>query len=193
MDDRGREGELRFHPLRQGGDRLVGFRDQVQYSEELPCADRKAFLGQVADAADVAEELARGQVFRERRRLGHVANVGFVTDRVCEHVVVLHTDDAIVGPQQADQDLQGRRFARAVGSDQADDLAGVGVQEESLEGWLPFVRFPELLHVDCERHEIVGESRPRHLKGWMEGRGHTRFLPSSVRRRSAFAFIPSRS
>src|SRR5256714_14888216 len=99
--------------------------------------DREAVPRQVPDSANVAEELVRGEVLRERRRLRHVADVGLVTVRVREDVLALHPDRTVVGPQEADQDLQGRRLARAVRTDQADDLTRAGVEEESLEGGLP--------------------------------------------------------
>src|SRR2546428_289052 len=103
---------------------------------------------EVPNPSDISEEFRRGQVFGQRRCLGHVAQLRLVRDGIHEYVMALDAHDAVVRPQQPDEDLQRRRLAGAVRADEAEDFARVRLEGEALEGRLAVVRLPELLQLD---------------------------------------------
>ncbi len=142
VDDRRGERDLRLHPFRQRGDRLVGLRREVEDPQEFGRPRGDPLSREIPDPADVAEELGRRQVLGEGRGLRHVAELRLVADRVDEDIVASHPHDAVVGPQQPDEDLQRRRLPGAVRADEAEDFARVRLEGEALEGRLAVVRFP---------------------------------------------------
>src|SRR3989442_124475 len=142
VDDRGRERDLRLHPFRQRGDRLVGLRREVEGLQEFRRPLGEPVLREIADPADVSEELGRRQVLGEGRGLRHVAQLRLVGDRVDEDIMASHPHDPVVRSQQPDEDLQRRRLAGAVRADEAEDFARVRLEGEALEGRFAVVRFP---------------------------------------------------
>ncbi len=121
---------------------------------------------EIPDAADVPEEFGRRQILGERRGLRHVAQFRLVPDRIDEDVVAPHPNDAVVRPQEPDEDLQRRRLAGAVRPDEAEDLARICIEREALEGRLAVVRLPELLQFDCGKGHA---NRRRETSATFEG------------------------
>src|SRR5437899_1356006 len=212
VDDRRREGDLRLHALRQRGDRFVGLRREIEDLQELGRSSGDPVFREVPNPSDISEEFRRGQVFGQRRCLGHVAQLRLVRDGIHEYVMALDAHDAVVRPQQPDEDLQRRRLVGAVRADEAEDFARVRLEGEGLEGRLAVVRLPELLELDRGSGHA---NRRRDTSATFEGLDgvpgsgeaaadpeqqrrevggpHTTFLPRRARRRPAFAVMPSRS
>jgi hypothetical protein len=63
-----------------------------------------------------------------------------------------HAHGARIGPTQAQRALDGRRFARAVGADEAEDLAHLHLQRQVIDGDRGAVRFAERLEGKGRRH-----------------------------------------
>jgi hypothetical protein len=82
-----------------------------------------------------AQILLHGQALEDRRLLGEIAqaHARARVHRLLGHVHAVDDDGAILGRHEARQAVEGRRLARAVGSEQPHDFAGVDAQGQSLD------------------------------------------------------------
>ncbi len=87
---------------------------------------RSALAREPVDAGEEVEVLAHGQILVEREPLAHVADVPADRLALGGDVEAEHGGVARGGGQQAAQDPDQRRLARAVRSEQAVDLAASG-------------------------------------------------------------------
>ena len=94
---------------------------QLQQAGCLGFDERFAKPAQPADELQIFEP---GEVGVEMRFFRHVAESAAKRDHVVANVVAFEEHMSVVGPQHAGNDFDGGRFARAVGAEEADDLAG---------------------------------------------------------------------
>jgi hypothetical protein len=78
---------------------------------------------QLIEAGDEFEVLADRQVLVERELLRHVADLALDAQALGADVEAEHRAFAFVGREQAAHDADGGGLARAVGAEEADDLA----------------------------------------------------------------------
>jgi hypothetical protein len=77
--------------------------------------------------------LANGEILPQRKSLRHVTDVALDLPRFAQDVVAEASPLAARGHQQSAQHPDRRRFAAAVGSEKAEDLAAAHRQREILD------------------------------------------------------------
>jgi hypothetical protein len=125
---RGHERDLLAVALRVGA-ALLG-RIEVEALEQLASASRVQAAAQPAEQVD---DLAAGEVGPQRHVAGHVREPAVQRDDVAPRVAVEQADGAAVGAQQAEQDADRRRLARAVGAEEGVHLARGHLEVQAIE------------------------------------------------------------
>ena len=132
VDDR--LGQL--HPLAHPGgvaaDRPVALLREPHVTEDVRRALPGGLRRQAGQLAGLGHELGRADVRRERRMLGHVAHVAPEPGPLRPRHVAHDLDPAAGRRQQAEEDLDERALAGAVGPDQAHD-PGRDVERQRVE------------------------------------------------------------
>ena len=129
-----------FHAERVGADFAVARFAEADVKENFVGFFESRGFGQARDFAHQAEEGDGGHVADERIVFGHVADAGF---HFAGLGVAVETEDAGAacgGLVEAEEGLDQRGFAGAVGAQQADGFAGTGNAEaagDSLENLPP--------------------------------------------------------
>ena len=77
--------------------------------------------------------LLDGQVLEQVRLVRHERQPALGGDRIGDDIVAVDRDAAGGRPQNAGERPQGGRLARAVGTDESDDLAGAGLEREIVD------------------------------------------------------------
>ncbi len=143
QDDHGRAGDQRPgeveaapHPAGVGAAGPVGRLRQAEAVEEFGGAPAGGAASRAVQAGHQVQVLAAGQLLVDGGVLAGEAEAG--PDRLGggADVVARHPGAARVGPQQGGEDADGGGLAGAVGTEQAEDGAGRGVQVDPGEGLL---------------------------------------------------------
>src|SRR6266404_4721941 len=92
--------------------------------------DRKRAVGDGIDACDEIEVLAYAQIFVEAKALRHVADLALDFRRFADDVVTETGAVSGVRCQQSAQHAYGGRFAAAVRTEKAEDLAALDTNRE---------------------------------------------------------------
>jgi hypothetical protein len=119
------EGLRELHPLAHPGgvaaDRAVALLVQADVPERVGGAFAGGGRGEAAHAGHVHDELGRGHVRRQAVVFGHESDALPDPQALARDVEPQHGRGAGRRRQQPEQDLDERRLAGAVGSDQPDD------------------------------------------------------------------------
>lgn len=134
----GDDGDLLPVALRIGAALLL--RVEVEALDQVRAA---AFVEPAAQAAEQVDHLAAGQVGPEVDVPGHVGEAAVECRRVAPGVAAEQADVPGVGPQEAEQDADGGRLARAVRAQEAVHLTGGDLQVEAVEGPRRAERLPQ--------------------------------------------------
>lgn len=85
------------------------------------------------EAAEIIDVLAHGELVEHRHLLRHHANAALKVIAGGRHGLAEQLDGALVVGEQLQDAVDGRGLARAVGAEQAEDLAGGDVQVKVVE------------------------------------------------------------
>ena len=121
-------------------DRLV-----YQRTAALAVADVKA--------AEIVDVLAHGKLVKHRHLLWHHADAALEVVARGRHGFTEQLDGAFVVGKQLQNTVDGRGFARAVGAQQAKDLAGGDVQVKVVERNKIVIALDEVFDMDDVCHE----------------------------------------
>ena len=154
VDQRDRNRQPLPLPAGKVAARVVGFFLQVDRGDEL--IDRQRAR---EERAEQREQLPRGELFKECRGLELHADAFLHPARFPAHVDAEDLDPATIGRAQALDHLDGGALARAVGSEQAEDLPRLDPETHAIHGAGGAVGFDEIGDFDGERH---GRGEPRH-------------------------------
>ncbi len=118
--------------------------------------------GQAVEGPEEPQVLARGQLVEEREVLGHEADGGFGRVGVAAQGLAVDADLTRIGGHDPRDHPHRRAFARAVGAEESDQLAGadrerdVGDGGERPEGLAQVPRVENRRHVSSDRISIGG-------------------------------------
>jgi hypothetical protein len=128
--------DLGTHALPQGqlAHGLVEQPLQIQQGHQLVARARKAQGIDAVQVAQQVEAIAHGQVPPQLRALPEDhADAGHMALAVGERIAPVHLHATAVGPQDARQDLDGGGLARAIGADEAQQLAALQRERHALQ------------------------------------------------------------
>jgi hypothetical protein len=124
LRQRDRDAHLLPHPLRVDADALVGRRrvqpHLVQEVEEL----QARVVGVPRQRAEVLQVLETGEIPVEHHRLGDVGQVLLGLEGMLRHVDAVDACRAGRWLHEVEEEIDGRRLARAVGAEEAEDVSG---------------------------------------------------------------------
>ena len=118
-------------------------------------------LGDLAQPADQLEILAPGEERIDVRFLGHVSKTSAKRNHVARDVVAVEEHDAVGRVEEAGDHLDGRRLARSVRAQVADDLAGTHDEAHLVDGGNPVESLGQL--ADFEHRDWLVWSGARSL------------------------------
>jgi len=133
VDERLGELDPLLHPGRVPADRAVALFVEPDVPQHLGRAFARRGAREAGHARHLGDEVGRRCVGREAVVFGHVAHELADRRALRAHVEVHHGGLAQRRLEQAEQDLEERALARAVGTDQTDD-AGLEVEGQAVEG-----------------------------------------------------------
>src|SRR2546425_1526761 len=117
---------------------------------------------------EVLKDLAAREVRVEGRLAGHVADQPFDVDRLLPAVESGDPGSARVGAQERHQDADGRRLARAVGTEEPEDLAFAYLQRDVYDATLASVPLRQSLDLDDRcRHLLCLLRLQRSMIPWL--------------------------
>ena len=122
---------------------------ELEALDETPPA---VLVDAATEPAEQVDDLATAQGGPEHDVAGHVGELTVQLGGVAPRVAAEDGRGAAVGAQQAEQDADRRRLARAVGSEEAVDLALADAEVESVEGDGGAERLAEAGHGDDIGH-----------------------------------------
>jgi len=129
------------HPARVGLGLAAAGLDEVEALEQLIGALARAQLREVVEAAHHLQVLVAREVLVDRRVLPREPDARPDPLGVLHDVEPVHLRPPGVGLEERGEDPHRRGLARAVGAEQAEDGALLGLEVESAQG----VRVPEAL------------------------------------------------
>lgn len=106
-------------------------------------------------AAEIVDVLAHGELVEHRHLLRHHADAALEVVASGRHGLAKELDGAFVVGKQLQDTVDGRGFARAVGAQQAKDLAGGDAQAKVVERDKVVVALDEVFDVDDVCHEAA--------------------------------------
>ena len=116
----------------EGAALLVGEGGDLEFRDELFRAAREAVLGDFVEAAKVEQHLARRQAAVELRVAGEKADAAARGERMFEYVLTVDENLPARGRKNAGEHSENGGLARAIGTEEADDLAGVDREADSV-------------------------------------------------------------
>ena len=162
--------EAALHPAREVLDRLLGPGGQLDELEELGGPLLQVGPRHVVQAAPEEQVVHGAELVVEGHVLGHDAQA--VLDLpVGEQVPALEVDGPGEVAERPRQDGDERRLARPVGAEQAQHLALLQLQGETVEGQDVAVGFGQVLDLEHGRHTLSGHitiiyaAEPRKVDG----------------------------
>ena len=156
VHQRQRQVEPALHAARVAAHLAVGRLGQAHALDQLVAAALALGLGQAVQRGLQAHVLARGQERVERGLLQRGADVLAHLRAVRAHLVAGHARRALVGRQQRGEHQHGGGLARAVGAEEAVDLARLHVEVDAVDGARALL---ELLDeaLDLDRGRVLGD------------------------------------
>ncbi len=133
-DQAGAEVEPAAHAARVVADEPAAVVGQAELLEHGVGLGPGGPPGMAEQPPDEGEVLPPGQRGLDRGVLAGEADDAAHRDRLLDHVVAGHPDDAGVGPDEGGDGADEGGLARAVGPEQGDELAGLDGQVEAVEG-----------------------------------------------------------
>jgi protein-S-isoprenylcysteine O-methyltransferase Ste14 len=130
-----RAGQRRLlaHAVAEGGDGVVGALEQVERGQQAVALRAQFGLLEPVQPTGQRQVLARREVLVERRPVGHEGEPAPGRERVLRHVVPGDLDAPGARWEQSDQRAHGGGLARAVGTQEAEDLTAHELEVEPLE------------------------------------------------------------
>ena len=104
-----------------------------------------------AELAEIVEILDPGEAWVEHDQLRDVGELTACCDGIFGDALTIHASLAVVGLEEAEEHVDGRCLAGAVGAEQGEDLAGLNAQAELVDRCVPTEVFGEL---DCFEHGL---------------------------------------
>ena len=134
VDDGDGKGKLLLPPERQGATRVIPVLFQLELLKEGRCFVADRAVVEPIDAGIEADILPDGEVFVKGEFLAHVADVSF--DLLRFMIDVDSRRQCCAGGRQgkAAKHAHGGRFTRAVGAEEAEDLAFPDVERDIVDG-----------------------------------------------------------
>ncbi len=120
--------------------------------EALDEAGLVARLDAAAQVGEVGQRLAAREPIVERELAGHVADASVDGDRVGSRLDAEHGRPAARRADVIEQDPDRRRLAGAVGTEEAEDLAGLDDKIDLDDAAMRAIRLAELLRLDDGGH-----------------------------------------
>ena len=134
VDDGGGEGKFFLHAVGVVGDQLFGFAGEAHELEELGGSVVGGGEIEAIHAADEAEVFGCGEATEESEAFGHDADLALDLDGVGDGVKTEDLNRARGGGEQAGEHLDGGGLACAVGTEEAEELAGGDREVDILNG-----------------------------------------------------------
>ncbi len=134
VEERRREADALAEALRALADALVHDVRQAAALDDEGAALAPELTIETAYARDELEERGDAHGFEEGVVLGQVADLPSDPPRLPLRVVPADEDAALVRSEVGREHAQERRLARAVGAEQADDLAGLDSEADGVDG-----------------------------------------------------------
>ena len=134
VDEGGGEVEAAFHPTRVGADGAVGGVLEVDDGEELVDALAAGATAQSEEPRLEREQFAAGLDVVEAGLLQGDADAAAHGARLGEDVEAVDTGGAGGGAEEGGEHTDGRRLARAVLAEEAEDGAGSDVEVDPVDG-----------------------------------------------------------
>ena len=142
----------------------------VTFGEVLD--DSAALVGNLHEAHDLIDVLLLGQldlfevkheleIFSDRhigiqrRDLGEITDFLFGLARIRENFTAVNRDGTRGGRDIARDDIHGRRFSRAVGTEKAEDLARIDGEADIINSLDVAVAFCEVCHLNHMPHSFI--------------------------------------
>ena len=171
-EERG-EGAFVALAARHGGEGSVGDGEEIEVAEHLDgtvfACGRVDFV-KAENHADVPDEGPGVEDWGEvREELKAFAEVHFAAR---EGLVVVK-DLAVVRADDAGEEAKEGGFARAIGSEKSDDLAGLDGQGDLIESGAGFVFFEDAAEFNVHRRQSGTMTRQR-MRSFREGRNNKR-------------------
>ena len=149
VHDAGGEREALLPAARQLPSELMAARGEAEIGEGL--RDRLPARLEIVEAGDEEEILLDRQVLVEREPLRHVADLLLDAAALADDVIAEHGSLARVRSEKPADHADGRRLARAVGPEEADDLAGRDLERDVIDGDRLAEAFGQVRNVDDVR------------------------------------------
>ena len=144
MDQRLRQAQPLLHAARQPVDEGISLAGQVQelhhVVQDLPPPGARKLIGH----REKVEELPDLHAVVDAEAVGHVAHAAAHGQRVLAHAMPVDDPFAAGGLQQRGQEADARALAGAVGTDEAEHLAGFDLQVQLIDGQQVVVTFREV-------------------------------------------------
>ena len=144
---------------RQAARELTGAElGKVVQADKVDCLvhQRAATLAVVdVEAAEVVDVLAHRELVKHRHLLRHHANAALKVVAGGRHGLAKQLDGALVVGKQLQDAVDGRGLARAIGAEQAKDLARGDVQVKVVERDKIVIALDEVFDVDDVCHEAA--------------------------------------
>jgi glyoxalase family protein len=134
VDDGGGEGEFFAHAMGVVGDELFGLVGEAHELEEFGGALGGGGFVEAVHAADEVEVFAGGEFAEESHAFGDDADMAFDVDGIVEEVFAEDLDGAGGGSEEAGEHFDSGGFAGAVGTEEAEELAGFDDEIDVVDG-----------------------------------------------------------
>ena len=146
VDERLRDADALEHAFGERAQRLLAGSLQADHLQQLVHALLLDRAGQAEQAAVEADHFRSGHMLIEVGRLGQVGDL--LLDINVAGGLAQNQDLARRREDQAQQSLDGRGLARAVGAEEAENLALVDIQADVVDGGDLFVLLDQVLDLD---------------------------------------------
>jgi len=124
VDYGGGQGQFFLHAVRVVGDELFGLVGELHEIEKLGSSFRGDFAVESVHAADKIQIFGSGEATEESHAFGNDADLALHFDRVRGEIEAENFDASSGGSEEAGEHFDGGGFASAVGSEEAEELAG---------------------------------------------------------------------
>ena len=130
----GEEEDFLAHAFGIGGERRVAVVPEADEAEEFVHLGLQGAAGNPAQASGELEIFAAGEVGVEVRLFGDVADAALEGFEIAVDVLAMEEDVAGGGLQESGEHFDGGAFSGAVGSEVAENFAGVDDEADAIHG-----------------------------------------------------------
>ena len=137
--------DLLGHAGRVVGDQLVGGIRQVQHTKQLPRTFLDDLGGEAPQPTVVAEQLGAGQAVEQQHPVGQHPDVFLGGHRIGPDIVAEHPGRPVIGPEQTTDHGHRGGLARAVRTDQAEQMPLRDLKAQVVHGHLGAEAFEQTI------------------------------------------------